>query len=121
MVETVNCFLIELFIVILGVVMRFHKRSRAEIIYGRWNTGDGDGKIIGPCLDWCKYCQPIRVSCLWNNYIFTKMFQKISILISRADCILCVMGVSRELKVEIGNHAALPLRVNTEYLIPGSG
>ena len=121
MVETVNCFLIEFFIVILGVVMRFHKRSCAEIIYGRWNTGDGDGKIIRPCLDWCKYCQSIRVSLLRNGYIFTKMFQKISRLISRADCILCVMGVSRKFKVEISDHAALPFRVNTEYLVPGSG
>ena len=52
--------------------MRFHKRPCAEIIYGRWNTGDGDGKIIRPCLDWCKYCQSIRVSLLRNSYIFTK-------------------------------------------------
>ena len=101
--------------------MCFHKRSCAEIIYGRWNTGDGNGKIIRPCLDWCEHCQSIRISLLRNSYIFAKMFQKISILISRADCILCIMGVSREFKVEIGDHTALPLRVNTEYLVPGSG
>ena len=101
--------------------MRFHKRSGTEIIYGRRNTGDGDGKIIGPCLDRCEHCQPIRICFLRNIDAFTKVFQKIGIFISGTNRIFCIMGVSRELKVEIGNHAALPLRVNTEYLIPGSG
>ena len=49
------------------------------------------------------------------------MFQKISIFVSGANCVTCIMGVSWKFKVEIGDHVALPFRVNTEYLVPGSG
>ena len=50
MVEPVNLLIVKIIVVKLGVIMGLHEASACKVVDHGRDTGNGHGKIIGPCL-----------------------------------------------------------------------
>ena len=117
MMELINRFLIDILIIILGMIIVLHEWSGTEIIYGRRDSCDRHGEIIGPSLNRRQDCDPVRISFLRNRQAVCELPDKVCIFIGAADSILCVVCMSRKLEIQVCDHFSLPVRMYTEYLI----
>ena len=124
MVKSVDLLIIELIIVKLGMIMRFHKAPACEIIDHGRNSSDGHGKIIRPSLYGAQHFHSLRIWLAgkktgWQSGY--KFLQEIRVLIHAPHSILPAMGMGRQFKVQVRNHLSRPVRLGRKHLLICAG
>ena len=116
MVEFIYFFLINILVIILGMIIIFHKRTTAEIIDHGRDPGNRHGKIIRPGLNGIQCSHTLRINPLRHLHCVHKSTYKIRILIGTAHCIPGAVCMGRKFEIQICDHVPLPLRSRLKYL-----
>ena len=116
-VEAVHVLVIVGVVVELGMVVGLHEAAAGEIVDHGGNTGDGNGKIVRPCLDGGGDPGLFRVALGQLREVFQKFFQKIHIFVGAADSCPGAVGKGGQLKVQVGDDLPPPLGMHGEHLL----
>ena len=116
MMESVYLFLINILVIVLGMIIIFHKGTTAEIIDHGRDPGNSHGKIIRPGFNGIQRGHALRINPLRHLHSIHEAAHKIRILIGTSYCISATVCMSRKLKIQICDHVPLPLRSRLKYL-----
>ena len=120
MMESVYLFLINILVIVLGMIIIFHKGTTAEIIDHGRDPGNSHGKIIRPGLNGIQRGHALRINSLRHLHSIHETAHKIRIFIGTSHCVSGTVCMSRKLEIQICDHVSRPLRSCFKYLAVGT-